>query len=79
MTSGGSTLARRINFLHIGKTSSSAILWALQPVGASLGLVFHDHRVVLRHITDDQGVVFFVRHPVSMSAISDSLPRAYAC
>ena len=54
-----------IHFLHIGKTGGTALQSALGPLAASYGLALHGHETILRDIPEDQGVVFFIRHPIT--------------
>lgn len=58
------TVAKMIHFLHIGKTGGSAIKAALSQAQLD-GLQLHPHRVRLADIPRGDGVIFFVRNPIT--------------
>ena len=57
----------QLHFLHIGKTGGTAIRHALQEHHSSgnYQLVMHSHPTTLRDVPAGEGVVFFLRDPVS--------------
>ena len=58
---------RIIHLLHIGKTGGTAVKEALKPYlsGESYEVVCHRHGTTLREIPDGDGVIFFLRDPIS--------------
>lgn len=56
-----------VHFLHIGKTGGTALIHALSchRRTASHVLEFHSHAVKLSDIPDGEGVIFFLRDPIS--------------
>ncbi|MBV9571432.1 MAG: sulfotransferase family 2 domain-containing protein [Alphaproteobacteria bacterium] len=66
-----------VHFLHVPKTGGSAIRAALEPVAQSFGLQLHRHKVALADIPNGEGVVVFLRHPVTrfISAFNSRLRR----
>ena len=56
-----------LHFLHIGKTGGSAVAHALRPHTESsvCQLFLHRHPIKLHHIPRGEGVVFFLRDPIS--------------
>ncbi|MFT7580218.1 MAG: hypothetical protein ACI9MR_001887 [Myxococcota bacterium] len=57
---------RVVHFLHVGNTGGTAIKAALTgQVSRTTHLRFHGHGFLLRHVPRGDGLVFFVRDPVS--------------
>lgn len=58
---------QRVHLLHIGKTGGSAVKHAVAHhlEGPSVRLILHPHRIHLRDVPQQEGLVFFVRDPLS--------------
>lgn len=58
---------RSLHFLHIGKTGGSALKHVLThyPTASRYVLHLHPHTVRLRDVPERDGVIFFVRDPIS--------------
>jgi hypothetical protein len=56
-----------VHFLHIGKTGGTAIYHALAPYRETARYVIkrHGHNKTLRDIPDGEGVIFFLRDPLT--------------
>lgn len=54
-----------LHFLHIGKTGGTAIIAALAPYAAEIGLQIHPHETKLAEIPETDPIAFTVRDPVS--------------
>lgn len=61
---------RVVHFLHIGKTGGSAINHALEPYPETARYIIkrHNHEITLRDVPRGQGVIFFLRDPLSRFA-----------
>lgn len=72
-----------MHFLHIGKTGGTAVRTALEPYATAghYTLVLHGHEQRLRQLAPGEGVVFFLRDPVTRfvsgfnSRLRQGLPR----
>jgi hypothetical protein len=58
---------RRVHFLHLGKTGGSAVKDALRdfPERGRYEIILHNHHTKMGDIPGGEGVVFFLREPVS--------------
>jgi hypothetical protein len=58
---------RVVHFLHIGKTGGTAVKLALKPyrVTARYAITRHGHRQTLRQVPEGDGVIFFLRNPLT--------------
>jgi len=74
-----------VHFLHIGKTGGTAVKAALEPLthGGRHSLVLHDHQTTLRNVPAGEGVVFFLRDPLTRfvsgfnSRLRQGLPKYF--
>jgi len=58
---------QRVHFLHIGKTGGTAVRHALRehPSTRRFIILLHPHEVKLRDVPVGEGVIFFVRDPIT--------------
>jgi hypothetical protein len=54
-----------VHLLHIGKTGGTAVKAALGEAESAPSLIIHPHEISLRDIPAGDGVIFFVRDPIT--------------